>query len=67
MTVRTTRDILSYLETGNPVEMAEEARKIYVAASRAQRLLVIAAPRSQAERLAAHIRAARAPVTVVNL
>jgi len=53
MTSATTKSILDYLETGAPKESAEEARKIYVGASRAQRLLCLAVPRSQASRLAA--------------
>ena len=54
-TSRTLKGILDFLETGEPHGLAEEARKIYVAASRAQRLLVIAAPMSQAERLTEHL------------
>lgn len=67
MTVPTTGLILDYLETGAPADSAEDARKIYVAASRAQRLLAIATPRSRAERLAAHLRSTNTVVTVVNL
>jgi len=35
---------LDYLETGVPIEKAETARELYVAASRAQRFLAIATP-----------------------
>lgn len=48
--------ILDFLETGSRPEVAEEARKLYVGASRAKQLLVVAAPKSQASRLAAHLR-----------
>ena len=48
--------ILDYLTTGTPAA-SSEARKIYVGASRAQRLLVIAAPKSQAARLASLLQA----------
>lgn len=64
---QTLKSILDYLETGMPPEKAEDARELYVAASRAQRLLVIAAPRGQSERLAAHLRKAGAGVTVVTI
>ncbi|MBI5142018.1 MAG: ATP-dependent helicase [Nitrospirae bacterium] len=64
---QTLKGILDYLETGAPVEKAEMAREFYVAASRAQRLLAIAAPRSQAARFAAHLRMAGATVTVVDI
>ncbi len=51
MTPTTARGIIDYLLTGNPINRAEEARKIYVAASRSQRLLAIATPNSQSKRL----------------
>lgn len=43
--------ILDHLEGAEEEECAEDARKIYVAASRAERLLVVAIPRSNAQRL----------------
>lgn len=61
------KGILDYLETGKPAEKAELARELYVAASRAQRLLVIAAPKGQSERLATHLRKVGAEVTVVSI
>jgi ATP-dependent DNA helicase UvrD/PcrA len=64
MTVATAKGIIDYLETGSPADQAESAREIYVAASRAERLLVIAAPKSQADRLAAHLATTGAQVTV---
>ena len=67
MTVATAKGILDYLETGNPADQAENAREIYVAASRAQRLLVIAAPKSQAGRLASHLATTGAQVATVSL
>jgi DNA helicase-2/ATP-dependent DNA helicase PcrA len=66
MTVSTAQKILDYLDTGAPSDASEEVRKIYVAASRAERLLVIAAPRKHAERLAARLNAANAPVTLLS-
>ncbi len=66
-TASTLKMILDFLETGEPAERAEDARKLYVAASRAQRLLVIAAPRSQAERLSTHLRGQGANVTVTDI
>jgi DNA helicase-2/ATP-dependent DNA helicase PcrA len=67
MTVATAKGILDYLETGHPTDQAENARAIYVAASRAERLLVIAAPKSQAGRLASHLATTGAQVATVNL
>lgn len=43
--------ILEHLEGAARPEFAEDARKIYVAASRAQRVLAMAIPRSRASRL----------------
>jgi DNA helicase-2/ATP-dependent DNA helicase PcrA len=67
MTVSTTRGILDYLETGAPIDLSEDARKIYVAASRAKRLLVIATPKQHAERLASMLTATSAPVNLLNI
>lgn len=64
MTSSSAKKILDFLETGQPADMDEEARKIYVAASRAQRLLVLAAPKSQATRLS--LRLKTFSVTVVQ-
>jgi hypothetical protein len=64
---QTLKGVLDYLETGAPVEKAETARKLYVAASRAQRLLAVASPRSQSSRIATHLRKAGAAVTVVDI
>nr|WP_240454432.1 ATP-dependent helicase [Caulobacter sp. 17J65-9] len=47
----TAKGILDTLSAGGGGDDNEDARKIYVGASRAQRLLVIALPRTQAERL----------------
>jgi hypothetical protein len=65
MTSSTTQNILSYLETG--VNVSEAARKIYVAASRAKRLLVIAMPSKHAERLVAMLGATGAPVALLSI
>jgi superfamily I DNA/RNA helicase len=60
-------EILDYLESGQPLESAEEARKTYVGASRAQRLLAIAIPKSRADRLTALLRSSGKPVEIVKL
>ena len=67
LTTKTSKGIIDYLVDGSSAEHAEEARKIYVAASRAQRLLAIATPRSQAGRLQRHLDATGAEVRVVDL
>ena len=64
---QTFKAVLDYLETGEPAEKAETARDHYFAASRAQRLFVIAAPQSRTARLATHIRKAGAQVDVVTI
>lgn len=64
ITTSTLKGILDYLEDGEPADNAEEARKLYVAASRAERLLVIAVPRSQAERLSQHLSGQGAEITI---
>ena len=66
-TASTLGGILDFLENEHPADRAEDARKLYVAASRAQRLLVIAAPKSQADRLARHLQAKGANVQSSNL
>lgn len=63
----TLKGILDYLETGEPADKAEMARELYVAASRAQRLLVIAAPKSQSARFAAHLGKAGASLKVLEI
>ena len=50
MSPSTAKGIIDFL-TGSVAGDNEEARKIYVGASRAQRLLAIALPRTQAHRL----------------
>lgn len=44
--------MIEYLENGANPTMAEELRKLFVVASHAQRLLVIATPHTQIKRLA---------------
>jgi DNA helicase-2/ATP-dependent DNA helicase PcrA len=50
-TAQTMKGTLDFLQNGYPQNKSEEARKLYVAVSRAQKFLVIAAPKSQATRL----------------
>ena len=64
VTTRTLKGILDFLEKGEREDQAEEARKLYVAASRAERLLVIAAPKSQAVRLGSFLSKKGADVTM---
>lgn len=66
-TTKTLKGILDYLETGAPPESAEDARELYVAASRAQRLLVFASPKSQASRFSSHLRKQGAEVTLSEI
>ena len=66
-TTRTLGAILDYLENGEPADKAEEARELYVAASRAEKLLVFAVPENLADRFASHIRGHGADVTVSPL
>ena len=63
-TSATLGSILDFLNSGEPSDRAEDARKLYVAASRAERLLVLAAPRSQSERLQNHLRSQGSVVAV---
>ena len=66
-TAKTLGGILDYLENSAPADKAEEARELYVAASRAQKLLVIAVPANLADRFATRIRGHGAEVTVRSL
>jgi DNA helicase-2/ATP-dependent DNA helicase PcrA len=61
------KGIVDFLSNGDPASSAEEARKLYVGASRAQRLLAIAAPKSQAKRLLNLIKATGAAVSLAML
>jgi hypothetical protein len=59
--------IIDYLTTGQPTQSAEDARKLYVAASRAESLLAIAVPKSQGARLIKQIKKTGAEVTEIAL
>lgn len=61
------KSILDFLETGEPADKAEEARKLYVAASRAETLLVFAAPKRQARRLKTHLSGQGADVEIQEI
>ena len=67
MSTTTTKKIIDYLITGQPKESAEGARKLYVAASRAERLLAIAIPNAQAPRLLEHCNKAGAQIVQIPL
>ena len=66
MTSTTAKGILDHLE-GEDDKMAEEAREIYVAASRAEKLLVIACLKSQVDRLKKHLESKGAQVEYTQL
>lgn len=67
MTTQTAGKIIDFLQTGTPQDHEEDARKIYVAASRAERLLAIAIPKGSAARMEAHLASAGAAVNVLAL
>lgn len=67
MTTATAKGILDSLTAGDPAKDNEDARKIYVGASRAERLLVIALPRTQAERLRSLMADVGAGVVVTQI
>jgi len=52
LSTRKAKGTIEHLETGANPAMAEELRKLYVGASRAQRLLAIAIPHTQVKKLA---------------
>ena len=66
-TSKTLRSILDFLETGAPDDKAEEARELYVAASRAQKLLSFAVPANLSDRFATHLRGQGANVMVTSI
>ena len=55
------------VESKNRATSSEEARKVYVGASRAQRLLAIATPKSQAERFRELLQGTGASVSLIAL
>jgi DNA helicase-2/ATP-dependent DNA helicase PcrA len=61
------KGIVTHLEEEPDDSMAEDARELYVAASRARKLLVIACPRSQAKRLAILISSSGATVQFTEI
>jgi hypothetical protein len=67
LSTKTCKGIIDYLTTGQPSHSAEGARKLYVGASRAERLLVIAVPKSQSARLVTQIKKTGAEVTEISL
>ena len=66
VTTRSLKGILDFLEKGEREDKSEEARKLYVAASRAEKLLVFAAPNSQAGRLRSFLSEKGADVTIAG-
>ena len=66
LTSTTAKSILDHIIDGSS-QSAEEARLIYVAASRAKRALMIACPKSQATRLKKHLLKFNVPVTTKDI
>lgn len=67
LTTAKAKGILTHLEKEPNNSRAEDARELYVAASRAQKLLVFACPKSQAKRLAKLISSSGAVVQVTEI
>jgi hypothetical protein len=67
MTKQTAKGIIDFLTTGAEPANAENAREIYVAASRARRFLAIAVPSSQAVRLSAHLATTGTAIMSISL
>jgi len=67
LTTAKAKGILTHLENEPNNSMAEEARELYVAVSRAQKLLVLACPKSQSERLLVHISSSGATVQLTEI
>lgn len=67
LTTATAKGILTHLENEPDNSVAEDARGLYVAASRAQKLLVFACPKSQSKRLVGHISSSGAAVQVTEI
>jgi DNA helicase II / ATP-dependent DNA helicase PcrA len=59
--------VFNHLITAHDVEIAEEARKLYVGASRAEQLLTIAVPKSQIDRVHALLKTMTSAVEVVRI
>ncbi|RQR59321.1 ATP-dependent helicase [Burkholderia sp. Bp9125] len=67
ISVKWAKKILDFLTAFDTTLNFEEARKIYVGASRAQRLLVIAVPKSQSSRMVTLLRSTGAEVRLTLL
>ncbi|WP_027584508.1 ATP-dependent helicase [Bradyrhizobium sp. Ai1a-2] len=67
MSPRTAKGILDFLSASGSTSDNEEARKIYVGASRAQRLLAFAVPKSQASRLMGLLQATGSTISLTIL
>jgi len=67
LTTSSLKSILTHLDEEPDEEWAEEARALYVAASRAQRLLVFSCPKSQSKRLKTRLGVSGAVVEVTEI
>lgn len=67
LTTSSLKSILTHLEIEPDEAWAEEARALYVAASRAQQLLVFGCPRSQSDRLKDHLEVSGAAVEITTI
>lgn len=64
---RKAKGVLDYLEVGQAEDYAEDARKLYVGASRAERLLAFALPIRQAKRLRGMLTASSVAVVLAEI
>ena len=67
LTTARLNSIITYLEEEPDDVWAEEARALYVAASRAEQLLVFACPRSQSKRFKGHLESSGAIVEITEI
>jgi DNA helicase II / ATP-dependent DNA helicase PcrA len=67
VTAAVAKGVIDFLESGGVSPFDEAAREVYVAASRAKKVLAIALPRSQSGRFAKHLRAFGAEVVETAL
>ncbi len=67
LTTSKAKGILMHLENEPDNSKAEDVRELYVAASRAQKLLVLACPKSQSKRLVKHICSHGTAISVTDI
>ncbi len=67
LTTAKAKGIITHLEKEPDNSMAEDSRELYVAASRAQKLLVFACPKNQSKQFFKHISLSGATIDVTNI